>query len=272
MPFVQAGDKRLEYFESGSGNDHNLVLIHGAGSSAVIWYEVQRLMADDGFRTIALSLPGAGGSDRPTLLEAYNPASYGADIRNALDALGVQSFAIAGHSLGVSNVLNMACDHGDGVNIRALILMAGGNVVGRQAETPERAEQIVSRYRAPDPATEIERRAEWEKVHTGLPPEVRDTLWRDIQNNPMERVVGQRLGTRKDMSGYAGNCNIPTLIMSGDRDSVVPLESTLAFYPKFKSSVRHCHVFHGIDHYPNAEIPDKVARVYSRFLISNQLD
>ena len=270
MPFTQAGDKRLEYFETGSGNENILVLIHGAGSSAVIWHEVQRLMADEGFRTLAISLPGAGGSDRPARLEAYNPASYAADIRAALDALGVENFAIAGHSLGVSNVLNMACDHGDGVNIRAMILMAGGNVVGRKAETPERAEEISSQYRPPDPATEIEHRADWEKVHMGLPVGVRDTLWRDIQNNPMERTLGQRLGARKDMSGFAGECDIPTLIVSGDCDSVVPLESTLAFYPKFKPSVRHCHVFHGIDHYPNAEIPDRVARVYSRFLRSHQ--
>ncbi|MCB1692467.1 MAG: alpha/beta hydrolase, partial [Pseudomonadales bacterium] len=64
MPFVTAGDKRLEYFERGKGDDV-VVLIHGAGSSALIWDTVQGLMAGAGFRTIAISLPGAGGSDRP---------------------------------------------------------------------------------------------------------------------------------------------------------------------------------------------------------------
>ena len=65
MAFVQAGDKRLEYFEVGEGprrpQDNTVVLIHGAGSSAVIWNKVQALMADAGFRTIAISLLGAGG-------------------------------------------------------------------------------------------------------------------------------------------------------------------------------------------------------------------
>lgn len=269
MPIVQAGSKRLEYFDAGSGDDI-VVLIHGAGSSAVIWHEIQALMAADGFRTIAISLLGAGGSDRTTRLEDYTPASYAADIRAALDALGISRFAIAGHSLGVSNVLNLAADHGQDLSIRALILMAGGNVIGREAESAERAEEIRSRYRPPDPSTEDDRRAAWEGVHQGLSRDTRDQLWLDIQNNPMERTVGQRLGARKDMTEFAGRCEIPALIISGDADSVVPLEHTLAMYPKFRREVRHCHVIHGVDHYPNAQVPKQVAETYVRFLRRHQ--
>ena len=271
MPFIQANDKRLEYFETGAGADDTVVLIHGASSSARIWHQVQRQLANDGFHTVAISLPGAGGSDRPADLDSYSPASYAADIRAALDALEITRFAIAGHSLGVTDVLNLASDHAGGIGIRALILMAGGNVIGRPARTPQQAREIKSRYRAPDPDTEPTRRAEWDKFHVGLPPDIRDQLWRDIQLNPKERTIGQNLATRRDMTEFANNCDIPTLITSGDSDSVVSLEFTLAMYPKFKPGLRHCHVFHGIDHYPNAEIPDKVASVYSRFLKAHQL-
>lgn len=270
MPFVQAGEKRLEYFESGEGDDI-LVLIHGAGSSAIIWHQVQQLMAASGFRTVAISLPGAGGSDRTQDLGDYNPAAYARDIRAALDALGISRFAIAGHSLGVSNVLNLAEGYGNGLSIRGLILMAGGHVIGRDAESPDKAEVIKAKHRDPDPSTESERRDAWEVVHQGLPIEIRDQLWRDIQNNPRERNLGQRLGARKDMRPFAAGCDIPVLIISGDADSVVPLSYTLAMYPEFKAEVRHCHVMYGVDHYPNAEVPEEVASVYTRFLRDHQL-
>lgn len=270
MPFVTTRKMRLEYFETGTSNDDVVVLIHGAGSSAVIWHEVQRLMAKDGFRTIAISLRGAGGSDGSDRFEDFTPASYGADIRAVLDSLGVSRFAIVGHSLGVWNVLNFASDHSDGTTIRALVLMAGGNVLGREAESSARAEEIKSRYEPPNPATEAERKADWETLHQGLPEAVRDRLWHDIEKNSMERMVGQRLGARKDMTEFAATCDIPTLIVSGDSDNVVPLEYTLAMYPKFKREVRYCHVFHGVDHYPNAEIPDRVAALYRRFLLNHQ--
>jgi pimeloyl-ACP methyl ester carboxylesterase len=264
MQFVQANDKQLEYFEQGSG-DAVVVLIHGAGSSALIWDTVQQRLADAGFRSIAISLPGAGGSDRPDDLDEYNPAAYARCIRAALDSLALKRFSIVGHSLGVSNVLGFAAENADGLDIQAMILMAGGNPIGREAPGPERAEDIKRAWKAPDPTTESERRAEWEALHQGLAPLIRDRLWKDIQNNPMEREVGQRLGARKDLSAFAEQTDIPTLIISGDQDSVVPLDFTLALYPTFKKEVRHCHVIHGVDHYPNAEAPDEVSDVYIRF-------
>lgn len=271
MAFVQAGDKRLEYFETGGAEprDNTLVLIHGAGSSAVIWHQVQALMADAGFRTIAISLLGAGGSDRSSDAADYNSESYAKDIRHALDALNISTCAIAGHSLGVSNVLTLARDHADGLTLRAMILMAGGAGDGRDAPSPAEVEKIIASMLPPDPATAAERRTRWEKLHMGLPADVRDTLWRDISNNPRERGIGQRIGSRRDLTEFLNSTDIPTLMVSGDRDSVVPLEVTLRMYPKLKKEIRHLQVMHGVDHYPNAQVPEEVARVYIDFLNSH---
>jgi pimeloyl-ACP methyl ester carboxylesterase len=265
MSFVQAGARQLEYFEFGRGKNL-VVLIHGAGSSAVIWHQVQVLMAEEGFHTFAFSLIGAGRSDRSSDTGDYNPASYAKDIRLALDALNISTCAIVGHSLGVSNVLNLASDYADQLNLRAMILMAGGAGNERKALTTNESEKIVSNLPTPDPKTESERRASWEKLHMGLPGDIRDALWRDITNNPRERAIGQAIGARKDMTAFLNQTDIPTLIVSGDKDSVVPLELTLDMYPKLKKQVRHLHVISGIDHFPNAEVPGEISRVYTEFL------
>ncbi|HIL94916.1 MAG TPA: alpha/beta hydrolase, partial [Pseudomonadales bacterium] len=244
-----------------------VVLIHGAGSSALIWDTVQTQMAAAGFRTLAISLPGAGGSDHPTDPAAYSPDSYAVDIKHSLDALNISQFSIVGHSLGVSNVLGLVDDYGSGFDVQAMVMVAGGGGGLRQAPSAKEIEEIRSSWPTPDPADADKRRATWEKLHMGLTYKIRNALWADIQANPFERAFGQRISARKDRTPFLNSTEIPTLVVSGDNDSVVPLALTLEMYPKLKSSVRHLHVMHGVDHYPNAETPNEISRVTINFLL-----
>ena len=148
-------------------------------------------------------------------------------------------------------------------------MIAGGGGGLRQAPSAEEIEKIRSSWPKPDPAKADERRATWEKLHMGLTHDIRTALWTDIESNPFERAFGQRISARKDRTAFLNNTNIPTLVISGDRDSVVPLALTLDMYPKLKSTVRHLHVMHGIDHYPNAETPAEVSRVIVEFLLGH---
>lgn len=267
MALVQAGDISLEYFEKGDG-DPTVVLIHGASSSARIWHVVQEKLAAAGMRTIALSMRGAGASDHTPDEADYNPAGYARDIAAALKALEIRKCVLVGHSLGVSNVLNFAADNAEGYDVQALVLMAGGAGGGRAEPTTEQIDALRKRVKLPDPATAEKRKEAWLPIHLGLPEDVRDKLWNDIQNNPLERLLGQGLGARKDMTEFLGSIEFPVLIVSGDADSVVPLEMSLQMYAKLPADKRHLHVIHGIDHFPNAQIPDRIAAVYQRFVRS----
>src|SRR5690606_35030524 len=62
MPVVQAGDVRLEYEERGKGAPAFL-LVHGYRSSHRIWDATQTALAGHGFRSVAISMRGAAGSD-----------------------------------------------------------------------------------------------------------------------------------------------------------------------------------------------------------------
>lgn len=266
MSLVETSAGQIEYFVAGSGTPE-VLLIHGAGSSARIWGTVQKLMADAGVATVAISLAGAGASVRPTDLTAYQPSSYAQSARAALDALGITRCAVVGHSLGVGNALYLASEHADGLDVRGLILMAGGAGDGRTGPDAALAAKIEADIRA-TPGQQGQPQDSWTALHTGLDQSTRDALWQDICNNPPERTIGQRIATVKDMTPFLGECDLPTLIVSGDNDSVVPLAATLRMYPKLKPECRHLHVMHGVDHYPNAEVPAEVARVYIQFLRS----
>lgn len=266
MPTVDLPDGPVEYFDQGI-SDRILILIHGAGSSARIWHTVQALLATDDVRSIAVSLPGAGGTHRPADLEAYQPANYAKVVRGVIDALGITRCAVAGHSLGVSNALYLATDEADGIEIPALIMMAGGAGDERVAPTGEERKSIIESMRNRQPDTDAgARRGAWEAIHLGLPQTIRDQLWDDIAANPPERAIGQRISGRRDMTPFLTETEIPILVISGDSDSVVPLAATLGMYAKLKPGTGHLHVMHGIDHYPNAEDPVAVADAYATFL------
>ncbi|MEM7365015.1 MAG: alpha/beta hydrolase [Pseudomonadota bacterium] len=266
MPFVAVRGKQLEYLESGDG-ETPVILIHGAGSSALIWHQVQQHLADASLRTLALSLPGAGGSDASDNVDDYNSNAYAADIRGALDQLGIHRCVLVGHSLGVQNVISTLADQGEGLTVPALILMAGGACdFARPPVLGEQREAIIEGFRAGEDSRPETPTPEWTREHRGLPKDVRHRLWNDIRNNPFERAVGQRLGELRDRTGFLLKLEIPTLIVSGDSDTVVPLERTLKMYPNLSPDTRSMHILHGVGHYPNAEVPDTLARIIEGFV------
>ncbi|MFH1560003.1 MAG: alpha/beta hydrolase [Chloroflexota bacterium] len=265
MAFVQAGQVRLEYFDVGY-DGRTMVLVHGASSSARIWHMVQERMAEAGVRTVAIGMRGAGGSDHTPNREDYNPAAYARDLAAALNALSVKRFALVGHSLGVATAIHFMRDHAADFEVQALVLMAGGDARGRPLPTPEQMRELEETVDCPPADDEGTRRARWKPNHLGLPPDIRDDLWRDIQNNPKERVLGQRLCERPDMTAVLATLTVPTLVMSGDADGTVPLEATLRSFLSLPLEHRHLHGFHGVSHFPNAHVPDQVADVLHLFI------
>ncbi len=123
MPEVRAGAVKLEYFERGDG-DPTVVLVHGYRSSARVWDAVQEALADQGMRTVAISMRGAGASDATERDEDYSAYQFSRDLAAAVDALGLDRFVLVGHSMGASTVTNYVRDHGERVS--ALVLLAGG--------------------------------------------------------------------------------------------------------------------------------------------------
>ncbi len=268
MPIVSAGDVNLEYFEAGAG-DPTVVLVHGATSSARIWHTVQELLAGAGIRSLALSMRGAGASDRADQRVDYRPDVYASDLAAALGELGVTRFVLVGHSLGVANVLYFMRDNAGDVDVQALVLVAGGAADQRPAVDAAILKETEEALKRAEKEDQGPQRAAWEPDHLGLPEDVRDALWTDIWNNPRDRVLGQRMTERPDMKPVLESMGNPTLVMSGDADDVVPLESTLKCFFKLPEDRRHLHVFHGVGHYPNGQVPTQMASVLQKFVTAS---
>ena len=107
----------LHCIERGRGDP--LVLIHGLGASTFSWREnIDELSRD--FRVIAVDLLGFGYSQR--LADAdYSLTAHARRVAALMDALGIESASVAGHSLGGAVAMHLAEDYPQ--RVRGLILV-----------------------------------------------------------------------------------------------------------------------------------------------------
>lgn len=261
MPLVRAGDVDLEYFEAGDG-DQVAVLVHGASSSSRIWDTVQRHLADAGIHSYAISTLGAGASSHPEDPARYAPSSYARDLAAAVDALDLGRFMLVGHSLGTLVARYYIRDHAE--RVAALALMAGPDP-SLPARKPAELAQRAARAGATAPETPAD---SWTAQHQGLSPKIRAALWRDIRANPAARTAGQA-PPWPGLDGEAAKIEADTLVILGDADDVVPPETAVRGYLELAPERRSLHVFHGVGHFPNAQVPEPLAGVLTRFYESH---
>jgi pimeloyl-ACP methyl ester carboxylesterase len=87
----------VSFRETGDPAGPAVVLLHGGSSSGATWDRLAMALAAAGRHVIAPDLRGHGGSSRA---RDYPLAGYADDIAGLMDALGIGSAALAGHSLG----------------------------------------------------------------------------------------------------------------------------------------------------------------------------
>ena len=93
----------LEVIDKGSCSESHpapLLFVHGAWHAAWCWDEhFLDFFADNGYRALAVSLRGHGGSPTPRPLRGCSIADYVEDVRSVADDLPTRPVAI-GHSMG----------------------------------------------------------------------------------------------------------------------------------------------------------------------------
>jgi len=83
-----------------------VVLLHGSPGSARDFDRIAPLLADAGYRTLAIDLPGFGRS-QPRVPD-YGIDAHGASALAVMDALGVEAAHVVGYSMGSGPALHMA--------------------------------------------------------------------------------------------------------------------------------------------------------------------
>ena len=109
---------RLEYVDYGEGSP--VVLVHGWPLSYRMWEDQFEALVGAGHRVIAYTRRGFGGSDKPW--NGYDYDTLTEDLRNLVVGLDLQDAALVGFSMGGGEVARYFGNHGsDRVSKAALV-------------------------------------------------------------------------------------------------------------------------------------------------------
>ncbi|ARU93326.1 alpha/beta fold hydrolase [Tatumella citrea] len=104
-----------------------LLLLHGYPQTSACWHKVAPALVARGFRVIAPDLRGYGGSDKPSSDAkhlTYSKRVMASDQISLMQALGYQTFMLAGHDRGARVAYRMALDYPQSVEKLALLDIA----------------------------------------------------------------------------------------------------------------------------------------------------
>jgi pimeloyl-ACP methyl ester carboxylesterase len=93
---VAANGARFHLVEAGSGP--MVMFLHGFPEFWYAWRHQLPVVADAGFRAVAMDLRGYGGSDKTP--RGYDPATLSADIAGVIRSLGESDAVVVGHGWG----------------------------------------------------------------------------------------------------------------------------------------------------------------------------
>lgn len=254
MPTITVGDQDIFYFEYHVTDSAlpPVLLIHGAGGQHAHWPPPVRRLPR--VQTYAPDLPGHGRSTGPG---RSSVVAYAADMLALTDALGVERFIAAGHSMGGAIAQHMALAAPDRV--------AGLMLVATSARLP------VSQAILDNALTDYGKVVDF-VVAYGFSAQADDALKRagrrQLAAISPEVAHGDYAACDAfDTRPRLAEIDIPALVVTGTADRMVP--------PRFSESLadglpRAEYVtVEGAGHFLPSERPDELAHIMTRWLDEN---
>ncbi len=234
MPHVTVGrensaDIRLRYEDHGSGRP--VVLIHGWPLSGRSWEKQLPPLLEAGYRVVTYDRRGFGESSRPTV--GYEYDTLASDLHALLTQLDIRDAAIVGFSMGGGEVARYVGTHGRDRVTKAAFVGAIPPFLLKTADNPEGVDEpvfdgIKKGLAADRPAFLAAFFQNFYNVDVLGGKRVSDELVRLSWNiasgaspvGTLACVSAWLTDFRKDLAKF----DMPTLIVHGDADRIVPLE------------------------------------------------
>lgn len=109
------------YYED-RGEGQAIVLVHGWPLSGAMWESQVNALVDAGFRCVTYDRRGFGRSGRPT--GGYDYDTFASDLNDVVTALDLQSFTLAGFSMGGGEVARFIGRYGTERVHKAVLIAA----------------------------------------------------------------------------------------------------------------------------------------------------
>ena len=273
LQHIEIHGHSVGYRSGGSGPV--IVLIHGMAGSSATWRLVMPLLAEH-FTVVAPDLVGHGESEKPR--GDYSLGAFASGVRDLLLALGHERATFVGQSLGGGVAMQFAYQFPERCE-RLVLVSSGGlgdevNVLLRLLALPgaELVLPLGCNNWFHDAGVRV---AGW-LARVGLHPSPRVTeLWQSYGSLADAKTRTAFVHTLRSVVDVAGQrvsaadrlylaAEVPTLIIWGDRDSIIPVEQGRAAHEAIPGS--QLEIFEGTGHFPHCERPDLFCKVLIEFM------
>jgi pimeloyl-ACP methyl ester carboxylesterase len=269
MPYATIDGVRINYTEAGEGEP--LLLIMGFGMPGEAWLGSLPFLG--GFRAIYFDNRGTGQSDKPG--GPYTIERMADDAAGLLHHLGIGRAHIYGISMGGMIAQELALRHPE--KVRSLVLgctMCGGmqSKLG-EPEVIDTLLDVMRNFGKPDPAAWVERQLpilfapEWVKEN----PAIREMMTMVVPLIPPTPpdTADHAMAGIAEWSTYERlpRLDVPTLIVHGDRDVIIPVENAHILAQRIPGS--QLYIIEGSGHGYPAQDPVGSHIAVTEFLRSN---
>ena len=263
------GGACVHYRDQGLADGRALVLLHGSNASLHIWEPWVKALGNE-FRVITVDLPGHG------LTGAVPGDDYGEKgmvefVGAFMSGLGVERFALGGSSMGGGVAAHYAIAHGE--RLTKLILV---DATGFPSKTPMDAgfgPQLAKTPVLQNLVLYITPRGFFEEGYKKsvydpkvVTPEMVDMVWQLNLKRGTRAATLIRFNLPEDTTirEKATQITVPTLLIWGDKDGIIPLDVGQAYRDAIKGS--QLIVYHDVGHVPPIEMPERSAEAVRSFL------
>src|SRR6266487_2264534 len=233
----------LYYEDLGSGSP--VVLIHGWPLSGASWEKQTAALLAAGHRVIAYDRRGFGRSSKPGA--GYNYDTFAADLNTVLTTLDLTGVALVGFSMGTGEVTRYLGKYGSKRVRKAVLIGTLGPYLVKAADNPEGVdgkvfEGIKAAIRADRPAFLMEFLRNFYNYDVTGGKLVSERV---VEDNWNVAAGASAIGTLKCVDSWVEDFrkdipknNVPTLILHGDADRILPPDATSRRQAKMIKNVK----------------------------------
>src|SRR6476661_8600848 len=237
----------LYYEDHGAGTP--VVLIHGWPLSGAAWEKQTVALLKAGHRVITYGRRGFGRSSKPAI--GYNYDTFAADLDALLCALDLTGVSLVGHSMGTGEITRYIGKFGTRRLRKAVLIGTLGPYLVKAPDNPEGIDasvfsEIQVGIKADRPAAMMEFLMNFYSVGGADEKLVSDLV---IQANWTVAIGASPVGTLacvdawlKDFRKDISRNDLPTMIIHGDDDRILPADATSRRQAKMIKGVKYVEI------------------------------
>lgn len=236
MPHISVGEENsgnldLYYEDHGSGKP--VVLIHGYPLSGASWERQVPVLLDAGYRVITYDRRGFGKSSQPTT--GYNYDTFAEDLHRLITQLKLRDFTLVGFSMGGGEVARYLGKYGSKDVSKAVIISGVPPYLLKTADNPEGVDSSV--FAGIQKAVAADRYAFFTEFFKNfyntdlllggrVSEQAVQASWNIAAGASAFASLACVPTWHEDFRGDLARIDVPTLVMHGDADRILPIATS----------------------------------------------